>query len=47
VLTANPGYFALHEFVEVAWSDVPEVLDADRASGIARRRWNTAMVLSP
>ena len=47
VLTANPGYFALHGFEEVAWGDVPEVLDADRASGIARRRWNTAMVLSP
>ena len=47
VLTANPGYFALHGFEEVPWGDVPEVLDADRASGIARRRWNTAMVLSP
>jgi argininosuccinate synthase len=47
VLTANPGYFALHGFEEVAWGDVPELLDADRASGIARRRWNTAMVLSP
>ena len=47
VLTANPGYFALHDFEEVPWSDVPDVLDADRASGIARRRWNTAMVLSP
>ncbi len=45
VLTANPGYFALHGFEELAWDDVPEVLDADRASGIARRRWNTAMVL--
>ena len=47
VLTANPGYFALHGFEEVAWGEVPEVLDADRASGVARRRWNTAMVLSP
>jgi argininosuccinate synthase len=47
VLTANPGYFALHGFEEVPWDEVPEVLDADRASGIARRRWNTAMVLSP
>jgi argininosuccinate synthase len=47
VLTANPGYFALHGFEELAWDDVPEVLDADRASGIARRRWNTAMVLEP
>ena len=47
VLTANPGYFALHGFEEVPWSEVPAVLDADRASGIARRRWNTAMVLSP
>jgi argininosuccinate synthase len=47
VLTANPGYFALHGFEEVPWGEVPEVLDADRASGIARRRWNTAMVLSP
>jgi argininosuccinate synthase len=47
VLTANPGYFALHGFAEIAWEDVPEVLDADRASGIARRRWNTAMVLAP
>jgi argininosuccinate synthase len=47
VLTANPGYFALHGFEEVPWDDVPDVLDADRASGIARRRWNTAMVLSP
>ena len=47
VLTANPGYFALHGFEEIAWDDVPEVLDADRASGIARRRWNTAMVLAP
>jgi argininosuccinate synthase len=47
VLTANPGYFALHGFEEVPWDDVPEVLDADRASGIARRRWNTAMVLAP
>jgi N-acetylglutamate synthase-like GNAT family acetyltransferase len=47
VLTANPGYFALHGFEELPWDDVPEVLDADRASGIARRRWNTAMVLEP
>ncbi len=47
VLTANPGYFALHGFEEVAWDDVPAVLDADRASGIARRRWNTAMLLEP
>jgi argininosuccinate synthase len=47
VLTANPGYFALHGFTELAWEEVPEVLDADRASGIARRRWNTAMVTSP
>ena len=47
VLTANPGYFALHGFEEIAWDGVPEVLDADRASGIARRRWNTAMVLEP
>jgi amino-acid N-acetyltransferase len=47
VLTANPGYFALHGFEEIPWDEVPEVLDADRASGIARRRWNTAMVLSP
>jgi argininosuccinate synthase len=47
VLTANPGYFALHGFEEIPWDDVPEVLDADRASGIARRRWNTAMVLEP
>jgi N-acetylglutamate synthase-like GNAT family acetyltransferase len=47
VLTANPGYFALQGFAELAWDDVPEVLDADRASGIARRRWNTAMVLTP
>ena len=46
VLTANPGYFALHGFEEVPWEAVPEVLDADRASGIARRRWNTAMVLA-
>jgi N-acetylglutamate synthase-like GNAT family acetyltransferase len=47
VLTANPGYFALHGFEEVAWDDVPAVLDADRTSGIARRRWNTAMALKP
>ncbi|HEX7225436.1 MAG TPA: argininosuccinate synthase [Candidatus Limnocylindria bacterium] len=47
VLTANPGYFALHGFEEIAWEEVPEVLDADRASGVARRRWNTAMVLAP
>ena len=47
VLTANPGYFALQGFEEIAWDDVPDVLDADRASGIARRRWNTAMVLEP
>jgi len=47
VLTANPGYFALHGFEEVPWESVPGVLDADRASGIARRRWNTAMVLRP
>ena len=47
VLTANPGYFALHGFEEVPWNDVPSVLDADRASGIARRRWNTAMLLTP
>jgi argininosuccinate synthase len=46
VLTANPGYFSLHGFEELAWDDVPPVLDADRASGIARRRWNTAMVLA-
>jgi argininosuccinate synthase len=45
VLTTNPGYFALHGFVEVPWDNVPEVLDADRSSGVARRRWNTAMVL--
>ncbi len=45
VLTANPGYFSLHGFEELAWDEVPAVLDADRASGIARRRWNTAMVL--
>jgi argininosuccinate synthase len=45
VLTANPGYFSLHGFEEIAWDDVPAVLDADRASGLARRRWNTAMVL--
>jgi amino-acid N-acetyltransferase len=47
VLTANPGYFAIHDFEELPWEDVPAVLDADRASGIARRRWSTAMVLSP
>jgi argininosuccinate synthase len=47
VLTANPGYFALHGFTELRWEAVPDVLDADRASGIARRRWNTAMVTSP
>ncbi|HEY6608858.1 MAG TPA: argininosuccinate synthase, partial [Candidatus Limnocylindria bacterium] len=47
VLTANPGYFALQGFEELPWDDVPAVLDADRASGIARRRWNTAMVLKP
>ncbi len=47
VLTANPGFFALHGFDEVPWEAVPSVLDADRASGIARRRWNTAMVLTP
>jgi argininosuccinate synthase len=47
VLTANPGYFSLQGFEEVIWDDVPAVLDADRASGIARRRWNTAMVLEP
>jgi argininosuccinate synthase len=47
VLTANPGYFSLHGFEEVEWDDVPAVLDADRASGIARRRWNTAMRLEP
>jgi len=47
VLTANPGYFALHGFEEVPWDGVPSVLDADRTSGIARRRWNTAMVLEP
>jgi argininosuccinate synthase len=47
VLTANPGYFAMHGFEEVAWEDVPAVLDADRTSGVARRRWNTAMLLEP
>ncbi|HET7645154.1 MAG TPA: argininosuccinate synthase [Candidatus Limnocylindria bacterium] len=47
VLTANPGYFALHGFTEVPWETVPTALDADRASGVARRRWNTAMVLKP
>jgi len=47
VLTANPGYFALHGFEEVAWDDVPSVLDVDRGSGVARRRWNTAMLLEP
>jgi argininosuccinate synthase len=47
VLTANPGYFTLQGFEEVPWEQVPAVLDADRASGIARRRWNTAMVLTP
>ncbi|HEX2843819.1 MAG TPA: GNAT family N-acetyltransferase, partial [Candidatus Limnocylindria bacterium] len=47
VLTANPGYFALHGFEELPWDEVPEALDTDRASGIARRRWNTAMVLVP
>jgi argininosuccinate synthase len=47
VLTANPGFFNLHGFEEVAWEDVPALLDADRASGVARRRWNTALVLEP
>jgi argininosuccinate synthase len=47
VLTTNPGYFALHGFSEVPWDAVPALLDADRSSGIARRRWNTAMVLMP
>ena len=47
VLTANPGYFSLHGFEEVPWDDVPAVLDADRASGVARRRWNTAMRIEP
>ena len=47
VLTANPGYFSLHGFEEIAWGDVPAALDADRASGVARRRWNTAMLLAP
>ena len=45
VLTANPGYFALQGFEEVPWVEVPAALDADRTSGIARRRWNTAMLL--
>jgi argininosuccinate synthase len=47
VLTANPGYFSLHGFEEIRWDDVPAALDADRASGVARRRWNTAMLLAP
>jgi argininosuccinate synthase len=47
VLTANPGYFAMQGFEEVAWEEVPAVLDADRGSGVARRRWNTAMLLEP
>lgn len=47
VLTANPGYFSMHGFTEVPWDELPPVLEADRASGIARRRWNTAMVLEP
>ena len=47
VLTANPGYFSLHGFEEVDWDAVPTALDADRASGVARRRWNTAMLLAP
>jgi amino-acid N-acetyltransferase len=47
VLTANPGYFSLQGFEEVVWEEVPQVLDADRVSGVARRRWNTAMRLEP
>jgi len=47
VLTANPGYFSLHGFEEVTWDEIPTVLDADRASGVARRRWNIAMLLEP
>jgi argininosuccinate synthase len=47
VLTANPGYFSLHGFEEIGWDAVPTALDADRASGVARRRWNTAMLLAP
>jgi argininosuccinate synthase len=47
VLTANPGYFSLHGFEEIDWDAVPTALDADRASGVARRRWNTAMLLAP
>ncbi|MEX1156423.1 MAG: argininosuccinate synthase [Chloroflexota bacterium] len=46
-LTANPGYFALFGFREVAWDTLPEVLDADRAPNGVRRRWNTAMLLNP
>jgi argininosuccinate synthase len=47
VLTANPGYFALFGFREVAWDSLPEVVDADREPNEVRRRWNTAMVLNP
>jgi argininosuccinate synthase len=47
VLTANPGYFALFGFREVPWESVPTVLDADREPHGIRRRWNTAMVLTP
>ena len=39
------GYYALQGFEEVPWVEVPAALDADRTSGIARRRWNTAMLL--
>jgi acetylornithine aminotransferase/acetylornithine/N-succinyldiaminopimelate aminotransferase len=47
VLTASPGYFARFGWRELPWSDVPTVLDRDRETKRARRRWNTAMLLNP
>ncbi|HEX6391604.1 MAG TPA: aminotransferase class III-fold pyridoxal phosphate-dependent enzyme, partial [Solirubrobacteraceae bacterium] len=47
VLTASPGYFARFGWRELPWSDVPAVLDRDRETKRARRRWNTAMLLNP
>lgn len=47
VLTASPGYFARFGWLELPWSDVPTVLDRDRETKRAQRRWNTAMLLNP
>ncbi len=45
VITASPGYFARFGWAQEPMTDVPEVLDIDRAPDRPRHLWNTAMVL--